>query len=167
MRTLVQQLALARSENIELLKPAIAIYEDREKKGQRSSQLSLTESQQLLIDLINMYSQQTIIICIDALDEVDSAIRIQLLSSLKHVMEGSKNPVKIFATTRMDFDILRQFEMFPRIELHPDDNIDDISRFVKTEVRNNIGKRLLLDGVVDGGLKDDICNVLCHRSKGM
>jgi len=38
----------------------------------------------------------------------------------------------------MGIDILMQFEMFPRIELEPDDNVDDISRFVEEKVQGMI-----------------------------
>ncbi|KAI5842360.1 hypothetical protein BZA05DRAFT_344360, partial [Tricharina praecox] len=74
-------------------------------------------------------------ICIDALDEVDSKVRIDLLKSLKYVVEKSKNFVKIFATTRMDTDILLQLAMFPRIELQPDDNVGDINEFIESNVQ--------------------------------
>ena len=165
LNTLIQQLAQTESEDDKLLKPVIDIYQDREKKGQKSSRLTLTESQELLVQLTDIYPQTTI--CIDALDEVENGIRMQLLKSLKHIVETSKNLVKIFATTRMDTDILRQFEMFPRIELQPDDNVSDINQFVGTKVQSTINDGLLLGGVVDHALKAEICDVLCERSKGM
>ena len=164
LNTLIQKLSQTESDE-KLLKPVIDIYEAREKAGQEASRLTLNESQELLVQLTDIYPQTTI--CIDALDEVESGIRVQLLKSLKHVMETSKNLVKIFATTRMDTDILRQFEMFPRIELQPDDNVSDINQFVVTKVQSTINDRLLLDGDVNHALKAEICNVLCERSKGM
>jgi len=164
LNTLIQQLAQTESED-KLLKPVIDIFQDREKKGQEASRLTLNESQELLVQLTDIYPQTTI--CIDALDEVEHGIRVQLLKSLKHVVERSKNLVKIFATTRMDTDILRQFEMFPRIELQPDDNVSDINQFVETKVQSTIDDGLLLDGDVHRELKLEICNALCTRSKGM
>jgi hypothetical protein len=82
-------------------------------------------------------------------------------------MERSSTLVKIFATTRMDTDILMQFEMFPRIELQPDDNFDDINRFVKEKVQGMVERKQLLHGNVPNVLKHEICQVLCERSKGM
>jgi len=76
-------------------------------------------------------------ICIDALDEVDHKLRLDLLKALKHVVEKSNTLVKVFATTPMDTDILMQFAMFPRIELEPDDNVDDINRFVRENTGND------------------------------
>ena len=164
LNTLIQQLAQTESEN-KLLKPVVDIYLDREKKGQRSSLLRLQESEELLIKLTDIYPQTTI--CIDALDEVETKDRIQLLKALKNTIEKSKSLVKIFATTRMDPDILLQFVMFPRIEMEPGDNISDINHYVKTNLQSTIDDRLLLEGDVPDKLKAEICDALCARSKGM
>ena len=165
LNTLIQQLALTESEGSGLLKPVIDIYQSREGKGQKASRLSLGESQELLVQLTDTYPQTTI--CIDALDEVETKTRLLLLKALKNIIEKSKTLVRIFATTRMDTDILRQFEMFPRIELQPDDNIGDINQFVKTKLQSTINDGLLLDGDVPDKLKDEICDTLCKRSRGM
>ena len=165
LNTLIQQLAQTESEKNKLLKPVFDVYKDRENKGQVTSHLSLGESQELLVQLVDIYPQTTI--CIDALDEVETKSRPSLLKALKYIIEKSKNLVKIFATTRMDIDILWQFDMFPRIELKPDDNIGDISRFVKTKLQSTIDDRLLLGGQVPDKLKVEIYDALCERSKGM
>ena len=165
LNTLVQQLAQTKSEKDKLLKPVVDIYLDREKEGQRSSHLSFEESQELLVQLTDIYPQTTI--CIDALDEVETETRLHLLKALKNIIEKSKNLVKIFATTRMETDILRQFQMFPRIELQPDDNISDINRFVEMKIQSTIDDGLLLEGDVPDELKVELCDVLCRRSRGM
>jgi hypothetical protein len=123
------------------------------------------ESQNLMVQLTDVYPRTTI--CIDALDEVENKKRIELLTSLKYVINNSKNLVKIFATTRMDPDILFQFQIFPKIELRPDDNVDDINRFIKTKIERAIKDGLLLHGEVPLKLKFEICDILCKRSKGM
>lgn len=164
LNTLVQQFVQTSAED-DVLKPVVDIYEEREQIGQKCSSLSLTESRELLIKLATIYPRMTI--CIDALDEVDHEKRLRLLAALRHVVKSSKNVVKIFATTRMDPDILRQFQEFPKIELLPDDNIGDINRFIETSVQSIIDDGRLLDGSVDGNLRDEICNVLRERSRGM
>jgi hypothetical protein len=80
------------------------MYRDRKNKGQISSQLSFSESQELLVQLTDMYPQT--MICIDALDEVAEGKRKYLLKALNDVMAQSKNLVKIFATTRMNPEIV-------------------------------------------------------------
>jgi len=162
LRALVRQ--LAKSEG-EVLEPVVGIYNGREGKGQLSQCLTLAECQDLLVQLTDAYPQTTI--CIDALDEVDHTKRLKLLHALKYLVERSKNVVKIFATTRMDTDILLQFEAFPRIELQPDDNVADINQFVTTTVQEAIEQEQLLHGDVTNELRDEICKVLCERSKGM
>jgi len=164
LRTLIQQLAQTPSEDKHLT-PVLDVYKKREQKGQLSSRLTLKECQDLLAQLITVHLQTTI--CIDALDEVDPKLRLELLEALRHVVGRSKTLVKIFATTRMNIDILVQFEMFPRIELESDDNVDDINRFVKAKVQGIIERKQLILGNVPNALKGEICQVLCERSNGM
>ncbi|KAF8416385.1 hypothetical protein EV426DRAFT_541365 [Tirmania nivea] len=163
--TFIQQLAQTNSgESAGLLTHVVDIYKKREEKGQTSAQLSLVEARDLLVQITDVYPQITI--CIDAMDEVDNDIRIHLLKCLNHVIQTSKNIVKIFVTTRMDVDILNQFENFPRIELQPDDNVSDINKFVLTKVQSSIKDRLLLHGDVSNEVKKEIYNILCQRCKG-
>ena len=162
LRTLIQQLAQTPSED-KLLTPVLDVYKKREQKGQLSSRLTLKGCQDLLAQLITVHPQTTI--CIDALDEVDPKLRLELLEALRHVVGRSKTLVKIFATTRMNIDILVQFEMFPRIELESDDNVDDINRFVKAKVQGIIERKQLILGNVPNALKDEICQVLWERSR--
>jgi hypothetical protein len=165
LSTIIQQLAQSPFDENKLLKPIVDIYRDRKKQGQISSRLSLAESQQLLVQLTDIYPRT--MICIDALDEVAEDKRIHLLKALNYVIAKSKTLVKIFATTRMNPEIVAQFEIFPRIELQPDDNVSDINQFVKTRVKSAIDDSQLLCGQVSDVLKTEICEVLCERSKGM
>jgi len=164
LSALIHQLVRTESDQMTLLKPIVDAYDLRETLGQ-SSRLSLLESRDLLVQITDVYEQTTL--CIDALDEVEPSTRKDLLQALKVVMEKSKNLVKIFATTRMDVDIVRQFEMFPRIELQPDDNASDIEHFIKERIWACIDDGELLDGAVSDGLKAEICKVLGARSRGM
>jgi hypothetical protein len=163
LNTLILQLAQADGGNI--LEPVIDLYQDRHQIGQTRSPLTLRESQELLVQLTDIYPQTTI--CIDALDEVDSKIRLDLLKSLKQVIGKSKNLVKIFATSRNDVDIVRQFEIFPKIDVQPDDNEDDINEFITKRVASVVSERQLLDGKVNCDFEKEICKVLRTRSRGM
>jgi hypothetical protein len=163
LNAVIQQLVQIDDKSV--LKLVVNIYTDRKKRGQKASRLTLQESQELLIKITDIYSQTTI--CLDALDEVDRDSRINLLKSLKLVMDNSKSLVKIFATSRNDLDILHQFSMFPKIDVQPDDHADDIDRFVQSEVKSAIDNAQLLDGIVNNTLQDKICDILRARSKGM
>jgi len=162
LNTLVQQLAQIGDR---VLKPVVDIYKDREKMVQKSSRLTLKESQELLIKVTDIYPRITI--CIDALDEVDRDIRVDLLKSLKSVVEKSRNLVKIFATARNDPDILNQFSTFPRIDVQPDDHGSDINNFIHSEVERVVTDGQLLHGNVSDKLQLEICDVLGTRSTGM
>ena len=154
LSALIHQLVQTESDQMTLLK-IVDAYNLRKTEGQECARLSLLESRDLLVQLADVYEQTTI--CIDALDEVEPSTRKDLLQALKVVMEKSKNLVKIFATTRMDVDIVRQFEMFPRIELQPDDNASDIEHFIKARIQAVIDDGELLDGAVSDDLKAEIC----------
>jgi hypothetical protein len=67
----------------------------------------------------------------------------------------------------MDPDILFQFQIFPKIDLQPDDNVTDINQFISNKVQSAIDDGLLLHGEVQDELKAEIYDVLCKRSKGM
>jgi len=54
--------------------------------------------------------------------------------------------------------------MFPKIELEPDDNVDDINRFVKETAQSAIERKQLLDGNVPNERK---YAKFSARSKGM
>jgi len=163
LNALIQQLVQVDNERV--LKPIVDFYKDREQQGQTSSGLILPENQEMLIKITDIYSQTTI--CLDALDEIDPDKRIDLLKSLKLVIEKSKNLVKIFATSRNDPDILHQFSMFPRIDVQPDDNAKDIREFIKSKVELAIDDAQLLQGNVSDDLRIEICDGLGIRSKGM
>jgi len=162
LSALVQQ--LARSP-LGILKPVVDLYMDRKEEGQRTSRLTMQETQTLLVELTDMYPQT--IICIDALDEVNSESRIILLKSLKSVIDKSKNLVKIFAASRNDPDIVLQFSIFPRIDVQPDDNASDIHKFIISRMKTVIADQRLLFGRVSNELASEICDTLCTRSTGM
>jgi hypothetical protein len=163
LNTLIQQ--VIQIDDKQLLKPVVDIYRNREQKGQKSSSLTLQESQELLIKITDIYSQTTI--CLDALDEVQREIRSHLLKTLRLVIEKSKNLVKIFATSRNDPDILQQFSIFPRIDVQPEDHASDIHKFIKSKIEHAVTDKDLLFGTVDGDFQREICDVLGTRSKGM
>lgn len=163
LRGLIHQ--LVQSEGDKLLSPIVEIYDQRLRDGQRSSQLSIKECQDLLVRLIDGVPRTNI--CLDALDEVDPTNRKVLLQSIKGVMKASNSLVKVFATSRRDPDILRHFEIFPRIELESDDNTDDINCFLDQRICEVIDDGDLLMGEVTQDLEKRILQDLGQRSKGM
>jgi hypothetical protein len=165
LNVLIHQLAQTGPPKHKLLKLVVNASDDRLSEGQLSAPMSLAESGRLLIQLKDGYPRTTI--CMDALDEVEHTTRIDLLRCLNRVIKDPQNLVKIFATTRMDPDILFQFNIFPRIELQPDDNFHDINRFIQIKLDSAIMDGVLLHGDVSPELKVEILEDLCNRSKGV
>jgi hypothetical protein len=64
------------------------------------------------------------------------------------VIEKSKNIVKISTTSRNSPDILRQFSIFSKIDVHPIDSASDIRRFINTKLESVIADEQLLFGKV-------------------
>ncbi|KAF8244370.1 hypothetical protein K440DRAFT_558938, partial [Wilcoxina mikolae CBS 423.85] len=135
----------------------------REQQGQKSSKLTLQESEEPLIKITDIHPRTTI--CIDALDEVEQII--DLLRSLKLIIDKSKNLVRIFATSRNDPDILKQFHMFPKINVGPEDNEGDMNSFIRSQIKRAVKYSRLLDDNTGTMLQDEICNVLSTRAKGL
>jgi len=162
LNALVQQLVQTKWG---ILRFVIDLYMDRKQMGQKDSKLTLQEGQNLLTRITNIYPRTTL--CLDALDEVRSDIRINLLKSLRSVIENSRNLVKIFATSRNDPDIQRQFSTFPRIDVQPDDSFQDIHKFIHTKMETVVADGCLLLGNISDKLKSEICNILSARSRGM
>ncbi|KAI5784775.1 hypothetical protein EDC01DRAFT_693331, partial [Geopyxis carbonaria] len=172
--TIISQ--LARNENGKIPQPVVDLYTARKGSGQLSSKLSLKECEKLLIELISLQpAEQTvhrarITICIDALDEINNKKeRLDLLQSLKTVMQHhyDGNIVKIFATMRMDVNVFNQLRNFPRIELAPNDNFNDIQHFIKFQVKRGAENGYFNCVVVNQKLQDDICKDLGAKAKGM
>ncbi|KAI5789324.1 hypothetical protein FPQ18DRAFT_307131 [Pyronema domesticum] len=130
---LIQQLAAVGRKNV--LQPVFNTQKERANRGQACSSLTLGESENLLIQIVNIYPQ--CIICIDVLDEIDSQKRSDVLKALLRIIEESNGLVKIFVTACNEVDIIHQFKEFPHIELQPEDNISDIERFIKKKTNKD------------------------------
>lgn len=152
-------------EHGNLLEPVHSHYSSVEMKGQLHTQLSRGESQELLVKLANIHIRT--VVCIDALDELEPTTRLHLMSALKYLIDNSTNLIKIFVTSRNDTDILNELEMFPRIDVEPTDNNNDIIKFVRERIEFNIDHKLLLEGAVSEDLKKRIHDSICERSDGM
>lgn len=163
LRTIIQQLAQTADGKIH--QPVMDIYKNL---NHVDAFLGYDAIKKLLVDLTNLHETTTI--CIDALDEVNKTTRKQLLESLTYVVNNSKKPVKVFATARMDDDIIRwqaspSTDKFLTINLTGDDTMHDINFFIQSQIDQQ-----LLPYIRKGlhlRFKAIILDVLCPRCKGM
>ena len=122
-----------------MLQPSVDLYNEEEAEDFVSGGLQLNQSLKLIMQLIELYPQTTIVL--DALDECDPAIRLDLLRALENILQHSCSLVKIFVSSRNDQDIVLQLNGYLNLEIDSRMNSDDIAQFVNAEV-----EQLIKDG---------------------
>lgn len=164
MRSLVKQLSCPEG-GWQLRKEVVTVYGSRKQSGFASGRLVFTESLDLVVSLVNTYSQTTIVV--DALDECDPLNRDEFLRALGTIISNSSSLVKIFVSSRDDSDIVLRLEDVPNLSIRARDNEEDIQRFVREEVTRRIKDKELLRGTVSKELKEKIISTLTEGSDGM
>ncbi|KAH8683862.1 hypothetical protein BGZ61DRAFT_58812 [Ilyonectria robusta] len=122
-------------------------------------EMDVQMSKDLLVDLVTSYQSSTIVL--DALDECDDETRGQLMDCLTFLMRQSLN-IKIFISSRMDYDIERHFRSQPMIMIQATDNKGDIETFIRERLASDAAWK---DAKLE--LREHITITLIHRSKGM
>lgn len=159
LSSFVRQLSTSQSYD-EIPSPIVKLYDQKRKAGFASEKLKLKESQALLADLFQIYSQITLVV--DALDECDPKTRLDFIDILD-MLAASSTPVKILISSRGDRDIKHRLENGPNLEIR-DDNQSDIAMFVKHEIT---ASEKFWRGEISFELKESICETLVAKSKGM
>lgn len=77
------------------------------RKDYRDPDLSLDEWKICLLNLVDYYPRTTLIV--DALDECDKTYRSQLLEVIDLLLSLSKNPLRLFISSRSDGDLKHSF----------------------------------------------------------
>ena len=106
-------------------------------------------------------------IVIDGLDECDSQTRCKLLLALKGLMQQSGTIVKVFISSRDEWDIMSQLESMPNYFVRPSDSLEDIKAYVLWEVDQSILENRLLGGKISEDLRLYISDTLIDRANGM
>jgi hypothetical protein len=154
---------LSTSQNGDAIQPSLVrLYSEKEKTGFASRQISIEESEKVLLELVNIYPQTTLVL--DALDECDKRTRGRLIEILDGLLEQSSKPIKIFISSRPDQDIRDRFDSGPNVGIQATDNQGDISTFVDSKIGKSPEKwrkRISAD------LRRDIRKTLVEKSNGM
>lgn len=164
LRNLVRQLAV-RDTSEAILEPVRRVYKAREHSAFSAGTLTLEESTALIIDL-SRYRQLTTIV-VDALDECEESLRLELLDSFKEILQTSNGLVKILVSSRDVWDIVDQLEGCLNLEILASKNQADIVRFVNRGVDDLIQRKHLLSGKVPDDLRQEVKQVLCEKAGGM
>lgn len=133
LRSLVRQFSTCRSRQGHIQSSFKKLYEECVRCG-RSMTWELCKKQ--ITESLNLFPRSTIII--DALDECDEDDRPNLVQILNEMMKTSRRPLMIFISSRPDGDIKNAFRDRVNVEIGVKDNQDDIARFVRGKVKNNL-----------------------------
>ncbi|KAI0440189.1 hypothetical protein F4803DRAFT_528424 [Xylaria telfairii] len=160
--SLVRQLATV-GPNQPILGPVGKCYEDAvDGAGEFEDQAWTTdESVEVLLQLFDEYPAVTLVL--DALDEVCQDNRQELLGALGNLIRQSNSLVRIFISSRSNYDIALSLTGAPNIYIGADDNAEDISSFIDKK----LAEAKLLHGNLSPSLRNAIVNTLKDGAKGM
>jgi ankyrin repeat domain-containing protein 50 len=154
---------LSTPQSCDAVQPSLVqLYAEKEKTGFASNEISIEESEKILLELVNIYPQTTLVL--DALDECDRRTRGRLIEVLDGLLEQSSKPVKVFISSRPDQDIKDRFDSGPSVGIQATDNQVDISTFVDNKIEKSPEKwrkRISAD------LRGHIRKTLVEKSNGM
>ncbi|OPB46030.1 1-alkyl-2-acetylglycerophosphocholine esterase [Trichoderma guizhouense] len=119
------------------------------------------ECVEVLIQLVDEYPAVTFVL--DALDEVDQDDRQELLDALNRILQESNSLVRVFISSRSNYDIAFYLNGTPNIYIEADDNAEDISTFIDTQLTS----ARLLHGKLTPSLREEITDTLQEGAKGM
>ncbi|VUC26892.1 unnamed protein product [Clonostachys rosea] len=121
--------------------------------------MDLQLCQDALIELVASYKCSTIVL--DALDECDEQTRSQLMRCLNETLSRCRN-LKVFISSRTEYDIKRFFNSQPTITIRATDNQNDIESFVRQKLSSDVHWNNL-----DAELQKEAQATLFAKSKGM
>ncbi|KAK1855285.1 ankyrin repeat protein [Colletotrichum chrysophilum] len=124
-------------------------------------------ARELIQKLLESYRGQPITLVIDALDECDKDTRQNLLDALVSLLEAPTT-LKVFATSRDDWDIVKELDKYQNLYLSSDRNSGDINLFVRSETERLVERGSLLWGSTrKEELRDKIIHELISNAHGM
>jgi hypothetical protein len=165
LRSILEQLSCSDVDD-PVRQSAVLAYRERKRKarGQKPEKLSLEESADVILQIVE---DNPAIIVIDALDECDPIRRQDLMLSLRHIIRESASVVKIFISSRDDKDIVTRMAGASEVYIKADDNSKDIEAFCTIQVGRAIREHRILNGEVSSSLKDEITQTLISKASGM
>ncbi|KAI9704106.1 MAG: hypothetical protein M1836_006967 [Candelina mexicana] len=123
--------------------------------------------EEAVMHILNIAADDPIIIIIDALDEANDAQRGDLFAAFEQILQKAQNVVKIFVSSRTDWDIVDSFEQHSNVGIKEEMNSEDIKTFTKYKIQEAIETKRLLRGRVSPSLRNDIMKALIDGAQGM
>ncbi|KAF8853835.1 hypothetical protein BDZ45DRAFT_64299 [Acephala macrosclerotiorum] len=151
-----------------LLLPVVQKYLEEEVAQDASppSRLDVAETQELIIELVNL--RPLTVVIIDALDECSREDRRIMFDFIKSTIENSSSIVKFFISSREDEDIVFRLQSFLNMEISSTKNGADVKAFVVWETERLIAAGTLLRGSQkQNELRDLVIRKVAADSDGM
>lgn len=158
LRSLVRQMSAPRDEST-IISCVEQKYEERKRSGFATDKLTSEECQDLLLELVNNYSQT--IFVIDGLDECKQQVRYVLMDVLDRLLSKSPRLVKIYIASRRDQDLKDRYQT--GLEVTANDNQADIEKYVlhKMEQSNFCRKKMTSQ------VRKQVLRTFNEKSQGM
>lgn len=170
LRSVLEQVS-SNTANLPIRKPVVEVYKNLKKDNRGlppQERLGLDETTEVLLEILQI---DPFYVVIDALDECNPNERFNLIESLKTIIDESANVVKVFISSRRDYDIVSQLEESPCISIQPSHISKDIEDYVKKEVSEAIEKKKIVKGKLmlkeKKEIEQKITQVLIEGSQGM
>lgn len=122
-------------------------------------EMDLQLCQDALVELASSYQSSSIVL--DALDECDEKSRIQLMGCLSEILSRCRN-LKVFVSSRMEYDIKQYFKSQPTITIRVTDNQNDIESFIREKLTSDANWNSL-----NRKLREEAESTLFAKSGGM
>jgi hypothetical protein len=156
----VKQLSISSDEDA-IQSVLVKLYEKKKQSGFSSNELTIEESEALLVGLVQAYSRTTLIL--DALDECDQKYRVKIIELFNRLINYSKQ-LKIFISSRRDQDIVHQLKKRADVGVEATNNRDDISKFVADAIDRGQEQR---NTKIPEDLREEIVQTILNKSGGM
>ncbi|KAH8901279.1 hypothetical protein GQ53DRAFT_850827 [Thozetella sp. PMI_491] len=157
LRSFVRQLSSPVAKSRKIRTSLCNLVREAQRSG---SELSMEVCKAQLLESINLYPKTTLVL--DALDECDPVLRSQLFKTIDFLIFNAERPLKVFISSRPDFDIWSRFVSRPNIEIRATDNGEDITRFVNEQITEHQHWNRM-----SPELRETIITTLLERSNGM
>ncbi|CAG9983963.1 unnamed protein product [Clonostachys byssicola] len=122
-------------------------------------EMDLQLCQFALAELASSYQSSSIVL--DALDECDEETRNQLMCCMEEIVSRCPN-LKIFISSRTEYDIKKYFSSKPTITIQATDNQNDIRSFIREKLTSDARWNSL-----DQELREETQSTLLAKSGGM
>ena len=161
LRSFVRQISASQNA-LAIHSSLVKLYKSKEQAGFPSGKLTIEESQALLLEMTQNYSNITLVV--DALDECDKNTRSELVATLDMLVSQSSTAVKVLISSRPDPDIKYRFEGGPNVNIRAVDNENDIAKFIDDKIKNH---PKYSQSPIKASLEREIREKLVEKAAGM